>query len=146
MRGVKQWLLAFLSGLQAILFAAPFVIDYYGSHRMGAHRHLKVRGDQYRAAQLNDANLAIYAVVLAVVFLLLLWCFFCLKKRKPQATALRSMLFSLVLTILLVLVLVLPQVKALLIFPWLLLCAGIIWLLQLVKAFSNAHPYLSNQK
>ena len=146
MRAVKQWLLAFISGLQVILFAAPFVIDYYGSHRMGAHRHLKVRGDQYRAALLNDANLAIYAVVLAVVFLLLLWCFFRLKKRKPQATALRSMLFSLVFTVLLMLVLVLPQVKALLIFPWLLLCAGIIWLLQLVKAAWNAHPYLSNQK
>ena len=142
MRAVKQWFLALLSGLQAILFAVPFVLDYYGSHRMGAHRHLKVRGDQYRDALLSDTNLAIAAIVLSVVFLLLLWCFFRVRKRKPQANILRSMLPILVFTVLLMLVLILPQVKALLIFPWLLLCAGILWLLQLVKAAVTARPYL----
>ena len=142
MRAVKQWFLALLGGLQAILFAVPFVLDYYGSHRMGAHRHLKVRGDQYRDTLLSDANLMIAVVALAVAFLLLLWCFFRVKERKPQANILRSMLLSLVFTVLLMLVLMLPQVKALLIYPWLLLCAGIIWLLQLVKAAVTARPYL----
>ena len=142
MRAVKQWFLALLSGLQAILFAVPFVLDYYGSHRMGAHRHLKVRGDEYRDGLLSDANLAIAAIVLAVVFFLLLWFFLRVNERKPQANILRSMLLSLVFTVVLMLVLVLPQARALLIFPWLLLCAGIIWLLQLVKAAVTARPYL----
>lgn len=142
MRAVKQWFLSFLSGLQAIVCAVPFVLDYYGSHRMGAHRHLKVRGDEYRGELLSDTNLAIAAIVLSVVFLLLLWCFFRVMKRKPQSNILRSILLSLVFTVLLMLVLILPQVKALLIFPWLLLCAGILWLLQLIKAAVTARPYL----
>ena len=142
MRAFKQWLLAILSGLQVIVCAAPFALDYYGSHRMGAHRHLKVRGDAYRMGLLRDANLAIYAVVLAAVFLLLLWCFLRLKKRKAETSVLRALLLGVALTVLLILVLILPQIKALLIFPWLLLCALIVWLLQLVKAAVAARLYL----
>ena len=142
MRAIRQWFLAILIALQAIFCAAPFVLDYFGSHRMGAHRHLKARGDEYRGELLSDANLTIAVVAVAVAFLLLLWCFFRVKERKPQANILRSMLLSLVFTVLLMLVLMLPQVKALLIYPWLLLCVGIIWLLQLVKAAVTARPYL----
>lgn len=142
MRAVKQWLLAILSGLQVIVCAAPFALNYYGSHRMGAHRHLKVRGDEYRMGLLRDANLAICAVVLAVVFLLLLWRFLRIQKHKPQANVLRPALLTLILTVLVILILVLPQVKALLIFPWLLLCALIVWLLQLVKASVAIGPTL----
>ena len=133
MRAVKAWLRVFLSGIQAITFVAPFVLHYYGSHRMGAHRHLKVRGDVYLGGILSDGNLTIAAILIAVSLVLLLRLFLAAVIQRPQPKRLWSLVPILLFTSLLFLALVLPALKSLLIFPWLLLCVALIWLLQIAK-------------
>lgn len=133
MRSAKTWLRALLSGIQAIAFVAPFVLHYYGSHTMGAHRHFKVRGDVYFSGILSNVNLTIAAILIAVLFLSLLCLFFAAAKQRPQPKKLWSLVSIMLVTLLLFLILVLPMVRALLIFPWLLLCAILIWLIQIAK-------------
>jgi len=133
MRAVKAWLRVFLSGIQAIAFVAPFVLHYFGSHSMGAHRHLKVRGDVYLGGILSDGNLTIAAILIAVLLVLLLCLFLAACKQRPQPKRLWSLVPIQLFTLLLFFLLVLPAVKAMLIFPWLLLCAALIWLLQITK-------------
>lgn len=134
MRAVQKWLRLFLGFVQAIAFLSLFVLDYFGSHTMGAHRHLKVRGDQYLNGILSSGNLKIAAVIVAIVLLLLLlFLLVRIKQHGAQPKLLWSVVPGLLFSALLILILVLPAIRALLIFPWLLFCAGIIWFLQLMK-------------
>jgi len=133
MRFIKRFIRILLSSTQAIAFVAPFVLHYFGSHSMGAHRHLKVRGDVYLGGILSDGNITIAAVLIAVLLVLLLCLFLAACKQRSQPKRLWSLVPILLFTLLLFLVLVLPAFKALLIFPWLLLCVALIWLLQITK-------------
>lgn len=134
MRAVQKWLRLFLGFVQAIAFLSLFVLDYFGSHTMGAHRHLKVRGDQYLNGILSSGNLKIAAAAMVLVLvLLLLLLILRIKQHGLQPSLLRYGAPGLLFTALLILILVLPAFRTLLIFPWLVLCAGIIWFLQLMK-------------
>jgi hypothetical protein len=147
MHTVKKWVRVFLSGLQAIFFLVPCVLQYYGSHRMGAHRHLKVRGDVYLSGILSRFNLTIAAIVVAVILVLLLFFFLRTRKHRPQPNQLWSMRLGLFLTLLLILLLILPEIRTLLIFPWLLLCAGMLWLMQLIKLWlMDCRPLLLSKQ
>lgn len=132
MQTLKKWLFAALSALQAVVFAAPFVLNYFGSHRMGAHRHLKVRADQYFGGILNNRNLTIAAVVVSVLLGLLIW-YLVMQKRAPREKLLRVTWFELGLTAALLALLVIPPARTILIYPWMLLCLAVLWLLQLAK-------------
>ena len=136
MSAVRKWLRAILSGLQGLALLAPFVLHYFGSHTMGAHRHLKVRGDQYMSGILSSANLTIAAVAVAAIFVLLLCLFFKVIRQRPQRKPLWPWSLLLFLTVALLLVLTLHVVRSLLIFPWLLLCVGILWGLQVLKTLT----------
>ncbi len=132
MHPLKKWLIVVLSALQAVVFAVPLVLSYYGSHRMGAHRHLKVRADQYFSGILSHRNLAIASLVVSVLLALLIW-YLVSHKRAPQKNHVRATLVGLGLTIVLLALLVIPSARTILIYPWLLLCAAMLWLFQLAK-------------
>ena len=141
MRSAKTWLRVLLSGIQAIAFIAPFVLHYYGSHTMGAHRHFKVRGDVYFNGILSNVNLTIAAIALSVILLVLVFRLIAAKKRRLQAVQPLSELTCIGLTIALMLLCALPVFRTVLIYPWLLLCATVLWLLQLVKLFLLNHSF-----
>ena len=132
MRPKRSWFTILLSALQTILLALPFVLHYYGSHRMGAHRHFKVRSDAYLSGILSSRNLTIAAIFLAVV--LLLWlCYILVSRERRKQISLLPTVLGIALSISLILLLIVPSTREILIFPWLLLCVAVIWLLQLVK-------------
>ena len=133
MRIVKTLIRVFLSSIQAVALAAPFVLHYFGSHTMGAHRHLKVRSDVYLSGILNSTNLTIAAVFVAVIIVLLLGLWILAGIHRPRPNKLWSIMLSFLFSLVLFLILTLPAVKSLLIFPWLLLCAALVWILQLAK-------------
>ena len=133
MQALKKWLITALSALQVVGLVAPFVLHYYGSHRMGAHRHFKVRGDVYLGGILRQSNLTIAAIALSVILLLLVFRLIAAKKRRLQAGQPLSELTCIGLTIALMLLCALPVFRTVLIYPWLLLCAAVLWLLQLMK-------------
>lgn len=133
MRSIQSWLRVLFGGIQAVVLTLPFVLHYYGSHTMGAHRHFKVRGDVYLSGILSRGNLAAAAIVIAVLLFALLCLFFAAIKQRPQLKKLWSLVSILLATLLLFLILVLPMTQALLIFPWLLLCVILAWLIQIAK-------------
>lgn len=133
MQALKKWLITALSALQVVGLIAPFVLHYYGSHRMGAHRHFKVRGDVYLGGILRQSNLTIAALALSAILLLLVFRRIAAKKRRLQAGQPLSELTCIGLTIALMLLCALPVFRTVLIYPWLLLCAAVLWLLQLMK-------------
>ncbi len=133
MQAPKRWTIAALSGLQVVVFAVPFVLHYFGSHRMGAHRHFKVLGDMYFGGILRQSNLTIAAIALSVILLLLVFRLIAAKERQLQAAQPLSELTCIGLTIALLLLCALSVFRTVLIYPWLLLCATVLWLLQLVK-------------
>jgi len=133
MQALKKWLITALSALQVVGLIAPFVLHYYGSHRMGAHRHFKVRGDVYLGGILRQSNLTIAAIALSVILLLLVFRRIAAKKRRLQAGQPLSELTCIGLTIALMLLCAIPVFRTVLIYPWLLLCAAVLWLLQLMK-------------
>ncbi|HWQ96736.1 MAG TPA: hypothetical protein VN538_01390 [Clostridia bacterium] len=122
-----------LRAVQAVVLILPLVLHYFGSHTMGAHRHFKVRGDVYLGGILRQSNLTIAAIVLSVILVLLVFRLIAAKKRRLQAVQTLSELTCIGLTITLMLLCALPVFRTVLIYPWLLLCAAVLWLLQLVK-------------
>lgn len=135
MRILKASVRAFLRVIQTVAIFAPFALHYYGSHTMGAHRHFKVRGDAYRNGILCDSNLAIAAVVATLALLLLLALLLFAMKHRPRPVRLWSVARHVPAAVLLPVVLILPAAKGLLVFPWIVFCAALIWALQLVKLF-----------
>lgn len=132
MQPLKRRLVFALSALQVVIFGLPFVLNYYGSHRMGAHRHLKVRADQYFSGILCNRNLTIAAVIVSVLLVLLIW-YLVSQKQSLRRNRLRATWVGLGLTVVLLALLVIPSARAILIYPWLLLCAVMLWLFQLAK-------------
>jgi hypothetical protein len=125
-----MWL---LRAAQAAAMILPIVLHYFGSHTMGAHRHLKVRGDVYLSGILQQSKLTIAAIALSVILLLLVLGLIAAKKRRVQEVHPLSELACIGLTIALILLCALPVFRTVLIYPWLLFCAAFIWVLQLVK-------------
>ena len=119
--------------VQSIVLLLPLVLHYFGSHTMGAHRHFKVRGDVYLGGILRQSNLTIAVIVLSVILMLLVLRRIAAKKRRLQAVHPLSELTCIGLTVALKLLCALPVFRTVLIYPWLLLCAAIVWVLQLVK-------------
>ena len=99
---------------------------------MGAHRHLKVRADQYFSGILCNRILTIAAVIVSVLLALLIW-YLVSQKQSLRRNRLRATWVSLGLTVVLLALLVIPSARAILIYPWLLLCAVMLWLFQLAK-------------
>jgi len=122
-----------LRAVQAVVLILPLVLQYFGSHTMGAHRHFKVRGDVYLGGILRQSNLTIAAIVLSVILVLLVFRLITAIKRRLQAVHPLSELTCIGLTIALMLLCALPVFRTVLIYPWLLLCAAIVWFLQIVK-------------
>jgi len=133
MRLLKISLRVLLSVVQTIVFFVPFVLNYYGSHTMGAHRHFKVRGDVYASGILNSVNLAIAAIAIGLILVLMLCLLYTAIKQRPQPIRLWSLVPGVAFTAALFLVLILPAARSLLIFPWLVFCAALVWILQLIK-------------
>lgn len=122
-----------LRAVQSIVLLLPLVLHYFGSHTMGAHRHFKVRGDVYLGGILRQSNLTIAAIALSVILVLLVLRLIAAKKRRLPAVHPLSELTCIGLTFALMLLCALPVFRTVLIYPWLLLCAAIVWVLQLVK-------------
>lgn len=133
MRLFKSFLRALISFVQVAAFLAPFALHYFGTHTMGAHRHLKVRANVYMSGILNDTNLTIAAIASAALLALLLIVLFSARKNRTQKTRLWPVALIALDTSALLLVLVLPVARGLLIFPWLAFCVVLIWLLQVIK-------------
>jgi hypothetical protein len=134
MRLFKSFLRVLLSCVQVAAFLAPFALHYFGTHTMGAHRHLKVRANVYMSGILNDTNLTIAAIASAALLALLLIVLFSARKNRTQKARLWPVALIALDTSALLLVLVLSVARGLLIFPWLVFCAVLIWLLQVIKA------------
>ena len=130
--------------MQFVVLIVPFVLHYFGSHTMGAHRHFKVRGDVYLGGILRQSNLTIAVIALSVILVLLVFRLIAAKKRRMQAVQPLSELTAIGLTLALMLLCALPVFRSVLIYPWLLLSTALLWLLQLVKLLLLHQCYRTN--
>jgi len=122
-----------LRGIQLVLLAVPAVLQYYGTHTMGVHRHLVYRGQRYAAGILSPAHLtaaAVVACILLAAFPLISYRF---SGNKPESLRTVSFLSTEFILSALLALLALPVCRALLIYPYLLLCTALICLVQLLK-------------
>lgn len=122
-----------------MLLTVPAVVQYYGTHAMGVHRHLVYRGQLYAAGLLAPAHLTAAAILVLVLLAVFPLISYRLSGGKPES--LRAFPFlsaEFTLAVLLVL-LALPGCRALLIYPYLIVCAALICLFQFLKIPLSAH-------
>lgn len=136
MRTIVRWI---LRGLQLVLLAVPAVLQYYGTHTMGVHRHLVYRGQYYAAGILSSAHLAAAAVVTFVLLAAFPLISYRLSGKKPESLRTFPFLSAELFLAALLMLLALPACRAFLVYPYLLLCAALICLLQFLKLPLAAH-------